>query len=155
MIEEIAGGLKNALERGASLDQAVQSFINAGYNPVEVRQAAQSLSYIPQTIKPANVSIGQQSYQTSQMLTEMQQAEKQRISANMAQSQANQSSTSNNFMQSQRQNQSLDNRLQRVKPKSKRGFLIGLLLAILLLLVGGLVYVIFFGQKLLESILGA
>lgn len=44
MKEEIAAGLKNALERGASLDSAAQSFINAGYSPAEVKAAAQSIS---------------------------------------------------------------------------------------------------------------
>ena len=38
--EEIIGGLKNAVERGESIDKAVQSFINAGYNANEVREAA-------------------------------------------------------------------------------------------------------------------
>lgn len=41
---EILGGLKNALERGQSLDSAVQTFINAGYNPKLVQEAATELS---------------------------------------------------------------------------------------------------------------
>ena len=44
MREDIVAGLRNALDRGVSLERAVRSLINAGYNPVEVRQAAQSLS---------------------------------------------------------------------------------------------------------------
>lgn len=44
MKEEIIGGLKNALERGSSLDSAAQSFINAGYNPSDVNEAARALS---------------------------------------------------------------------------------------------------------------
>lgn len=44
MNNEILGGLKNALERGESIDKAVQSFINAGYNPQLVHQAAIELS---------------------------------------------------------------------------------------------------------------
>ncbi|HLC53180.1 MAG TPA: hypothetical protein VJK03_01435 [Candidatus Nanoarchaeia archaeon] len=40
MKDEIVGGLRNALELGESLEQAVQSFINAGYPPNEVREAA-------------------------------------------------------------------------------------------------------------------
>jgi hypothetical protein len=43
MSEEIAAGLKNAIERGVSIENAIQSFINSGYNPVEVKAAAQSL----------------------------------------------------------------------------------------------------------------
>lgn len=44
MNNEIYYGLKNALERGDSLESAVQSFINAGYNPMEVRRAGKMLS---------------------------------------------------------------------------------------------------------------
>jgi nitrogen fixation/metabolism regulation signal transduction histidine kinase len=43
MRDEIWAGLKNALERGESLDKAVQSFISAGYNPNEVQEAAASI----------------------------------------------------------------------------------------------------------------
>jgi len=42
MREDILRGLKNAIERGEPLEKAVQSFISAGYNPVEVKQAAES-----------------------------------------------------------------------------------------------------------------
>jgi hypothetical protein len=45
MRDEIWAGLKNAIERGATLDQAIESFISAGYNPVEVREAANSLGF--------------------------------------------------------------------------------------------------------------
>ena len=44
MSDEIRGGLKNAMERGASLESAIQSFINAGYNADDVTNAARSLS---------------------------------------------------------------------------------------------------------------
>lgn len=44
MREEIEAGLKNAVERGDSLDDAINSFINAGYNPVEVKEAAKNIS---------------------------------------------------------------------------------------------------------------
>ncbi|MDP3881779.1 MAG: hypothetical protein Q8Q31_02780 [Nanoarchaeota archaeon] len=43
MRDEIWAGLKNALERGQPLEQAVQSFINAGYNANEVKEAARSI----------------------------------------------------------------------------------------------------------------
>jgi hypothetical protein len=42
MKDELIAGLKNALERKQSLDQAMQSFINAGYNEAEVREASRS-----------------------------------------------------------------------------------------------------------------
>ncbi len=44
MKEDIIAGLKNAVERGYSLDEAAQTFINAGYNPVEIKEAINSLS---------------------------------------------------------------------------------------------------------------
>jgi len=37
--EEIAGGLKNALERGQSMEEAIYTFVSAGYNPNEVNEA--------------------------------------------------------------------------------------------------------------------
>ncbi len=44
MRKDIFGGLKNALERGDDLEKAVRSFITAGYQETEVREAAQALS---------------------------------------------------------------------------------------------------------------
>lgn len=44
MLDEIKSGIQNAMERGYSLEEAVNSFISAGYNPVEVREAANALS---------------------------------------------------------------------------------------------------------------
>jgi len=41
---ELTGGLRNAMERGYSLNRAIQSFINAGYNPQDVQAAAALLS---------------------------------------------------------------------------------------------------------------
>jgi hypothetical protein len=40
MQDEIYAGLKNAIDRGASIEEAVQSLVSAGYNPMEVREAA-------------------------------------------------------------------------------------------------------------------
>jgi len=57
MNNEIVAGLKNAVERGVSLDSAVQSFINSGYNPVEVKEAARILSSgggASQIVNPTN-----------------------------------------------------------------------------------------------------
>ena len=44
MNEEILAGLKGAIERGFQLDEAVQSFINAGYSPAEVNESASLIS---------------------------------------------------------------------------------------------------------------
>lgn len=54
--EELAGGIKNALERGEPLPKIKQSFINAGYKPEEVERAARKILHpelaIPPTPKP-------------------------------------------------------------------------------------------------------
>lgn len=44
MKEEIVGGIRNALSHGESIEKAVQTFINAGYSPHEVREAASVVS---------------------------------------------------------------------------------------------------------------
>ncbi len=44
MNEEILAGLKGAIDRGFKLEESIQSFINAGYNPSEVREAASVIS---------------------------------------------------------------------------------------------------------------
>lgn len=43
MKDEIQAGIKNAIERGYTIDEAIQSFISAGYNPVEVKEAASTI----------------------------------------------------------------------------------------------------------------
>lgn len=44
MSEEITAGLRNAIERGETLQRAMQSFINAGYNPADVKRSAEALN---------------------------------------------------------------------------------------------------------------
>jgi len=41
---DLTAALKNAMERGSTLDRAVQSLINAGYSSTSVNEAASSLS---------------------------------------------------------------------------------------------------------------
>lgn len=40
MREEIIAGLRNAIERGQSIQQAMQSMINAGYQASEIQEAS-------------------------------------------------------------------------------------------------------------------
>lgn len=55
MRQDIYGGIKNALERGQSLEQAVKSFINAGYSELEVKQvASQFTSGTLSSVYPTN-----------------------------------------------------------------------------------------------------
>jgi hypothetical protein len=44
--EDILGGLKNALERGDTLQEAKDSFISAGYSKADVEEAAASLEKV-------------------------------------------------------------------------------------------------------------
>ena len=44
MKDEIISGLRNAMNHGSSLEQAVRSFINAGYNSQEVQESARIIS---------------------------------------------------------------------------------------------------------------
>ena len=41
---EIIAGLKSAIERGYDLDQAIQSFINSGYNRQDIEDSARTIS---------------------------------------------------------------------------------------------------------------
>ncbi|MDO8509286.1 MAG: hypothetical protein Q7S27_06425 [Nanoarchaeota archaeon] len=168
MIEEIAGGLKNAIERGSTLEQAVQSFITAGYNPVEVRQAAQSLSYMPSTLKPVETPRNEASG-NQQKPKELPVMPSVNVPQRPVQPQSNMQLQSN-FQQPAQQMPSPQLQQQipfsqppmqrreeysfnRSRPKSGNSVLIVILVFILLLLVGGLTYMIFFGKDLLDSIL--
>ncbi len=50
--EDIVGGLKVALSKGATLQQAMQSFYNAGYNKEEIEDAARYVMTNQQNIVP-------------------------------------------------------------------------------------------------------
>jgi hypothetical protein len=50
MRRDLYGALKNALEKGTPMERAIQSFVNAGYSDIEVREAANQLA-------PASVNI--------------------------------------------------------------------------------------------------
>ena len=52
--QELIGGLKNALDRGETIDSAKQSFVNAGYAPTEIESAIQKM---PQTTSQASKQI--------------------------------------------------------------------------------------------------
>ena len=51
-VEGIFGGLKNAMERGADLEKAKSTFLNAGYSEADVDEAIKSLpERIRKTVK--------------------------------------------------------------------------------------------------------
>jgi hypothetical protein len=138
--EDIVAGLKNAMARGQSLEQAVQSFIRAGYNDLEVREAAKSLSFGASSIVAGNAQGGQSlpvpqgQVQPSQQVQQAQQVVSQSIAPKKL---------------------SEIRPIPQVgaKPKRVNMTLIVILIIILLLLVGALVFMIFWGPDFLESIL--
>ena len=61
MRDDIYGGLRNAMSKGSTLEQAVRSFINAGYSEAEVMEVAKiftdgALSVTSQATPPAQTS---------------------------------------------------------------------------------------------------
>lgn len=70
MKEDIFEGLKQALSKGESLQHAMQSFYNAGYNKTEINEAAKELQFriynqnnIVNTIQPKETNIQEPSVQ--------------------------------------------------------------------------------------------
>lgn len=57
MNDEILGGLRNALERGDTLQKAMMTFYNAGYKKEEIEEAARFLSQNPIPVSPSPSSI--------------------------------------------------------------------------------------------------
>lgn len=79
--EEIISGLRNAVERGYSLDLSVQSFINAGYSRQDVLDSAKILGYGRDTISgnPQQTSqpqATQENLNQSQQIQQSSQSEK-------------------------------------------------------------------------------
>ena len=57
--EELAGGLKNALERGETILKAKQSFLNSGYGTQEIQNAIQKIHPISAQIKKPTIQQNQ------------------------------------------------------------------------------------------------
>lgn len=182
MREDIAAGLKKALERGVPIEKAVQTFINAGYNPVEVKQVAEGLTTGATSI--ANVDTGgslmpsakmselkvpvknpAQATSQSQGIPRMQQPMQDNRNTQMTQPYRQQAPmpTAQTVQAYSQQApvppqtfapRKLNEFKSMQQPKKHTGLIITLII-ILLLLIGGLIYLIFFGQELLDSLLGS
>ena len=124
MREEIESGLKNALERGYSLDEAVASFINAGYNPVEVKEAANNLGSTVGSI------VSQDQGRSQPAPSAFQSIEK--------------SATPNTSVFT------VTNSLQPVKKKSSKKIWLIILIIFLVILLIGLGGLIFFSKEILN-----
>lgn len=66
---EIAGGIKNALDRGEPLAKAKQSFINGGYTQQEVQEASQMVRSSQQS-SAAQQSLAEQKPAASKKMSE-------------------------------------------------------------------------------------
>lgn len=148
---EIIDGLKNAIDRGYSLEIAVSSFINAGYNQQDVLDSAKflggsvlSLEPKPQETRQNNQQASQQTIpQASQQPPEISPKEKT-FPQNLEQAKAAQQQR----QQSTNINVTIQNHPQVQK---KRGWgLVIFLVILLLLLLGVLLSVIFAGDFVKE-----
>ncbi len=168
MREDIVAGLRNALERGASLEQAVQSFINAGYNPAEVQEAMRGLSFgattminpeaepkvAGQAVSPPRPRITQQAPIEQTQVGQMQRQTAQKLEmSQLPQQQLTQPIREQEMPQSYPQRLSdIRAGIKMAQPRKSNSVLIITMIIILLLLIGGLIYVIIFGEEFLSSL---
>ena len=114
--EDIVSGLRNAVERGYSIDVAISSFVNSGYKKDEVTEAAAYMGVVP-VIAPQKAITPQ----IPAMLNTIQETPTETISQQAIEA------------------------VQQKPKKSKKGIILVVALGIILLaLVGVLAYLIFF-----------
>jgi hypothetical protein len=131
MSDEIISGLRNALERGESLDKAAQSFLNAGYNPNEVKESVNAISQ-----GATNITLQATSHSFPNPIS-------------------NQVSTQNPPLVPQSSAEPIQVQLDKTqKPKKKHTALIIVLVVILLALAGVLVSLVLLGNQILAAMQG-
>mgnify|MGYP001579571478 CR=1 FL=1 len=137
--DEIAAGIRNAMERGSSVEDAIQSFINAGYNPNEVEEAASAIN--PSSILV--LSNDSQNYPKSNKENKriIQQSVDQNKTDN-AEAQAMQSNALDKKPEFQRQQPAQEH-------KKSKGLIIALII-ILLLLVGAIILSVIFIEQVIS-----
>jgi hypothetical protein len=82
--QELIGGIRNALERGESIEKAKQSFLNAGYKQNEIAIAVQkipagSTHIIPTTTSPTHATIPGKPFSTSTIPTTIAPKKKSKL----------------------------------------------------------------------------
>ncbi len=127
MQDEIVAGLKNAIERGDTMENAIQSFINAGYNPATVREAAQLLSTGASAIV---LSSEAQQYPQSKSENKLEAP-----------------STESQFPAQKQPQQYF---YQKQKRSTGKLILIIILIILLILMMGAIVSTLLFGDKILD-----
>ena len=154
--EEIIAGLKTAIEHGESLEKAKQTFINAGYNPREIEEAAASmggfLTSFPSQSAPQKLnSFQQKSSYSNQIKQAMQEKEPEfNLPVPKPSSQSQQTSKTNQFQNSPQTNQNIQQQYQPEKKTGKK--LIIIIIFILLILLSFLVISIFLKEPILDFI---
>lgn len=150
MKDEIVAGLQNAIEHGASLDEAVKSFINAGYNSAEVKQAAQEVTSGVSSITQGMTPDFSESHESK---SEHERSENQIGQSNQNQQEKSNESQLNNPLQSPQTPGNHLPPIQKLSPKKKgHKALIITIIIILLGLLGGITLAVFFGEKILDMV---
>ena len=144
MREDILGILKNAIEHGGNPERIAQSLINSGYPSAEVQQA---LTYVNDLIPQALNSPQQQSSQSQQ--------NQARIMPQIPTPTANSSTqtfSSHQILQTPNPPQQFIKPLPSTKRNPLGNGKIILLIGVLLILIGSLILVIIFKDKILDLI---
>ena len=76
-MNELTGGIKNALEKGEALQKIKQSFVNAGYKPSEVEAAAQEAQALTRHAQPMPITPQTRPDQLKQLTPQFQQLNQQ------------------------------------------------------------------------------
>lgn len=132
---EIKEGIKSALARGETLKQAVNSFLNAGYDPLEVERASKELEggqsfFVPK--QPVN-----QGFQPARTSPRVSPTFVKKPAVNY---------TRNNFP-APIQNQKISNYEYASSDEVGRKILIFGLVALLIILIAGLGFIFFFQEQ--------
>lgn len=150
--EDIVRGLKNAIDRGEPIEKAVKSFISAGYNSVEVEQAAQSIINGATAITSGD-SYGEMKKKGNLPTVPARNIRQQQIPV-PPETQMQGAAQANKSPAFRRLNEIQPGRISPIAYRKKKNIiLIIVLVFILLLLIGGLIYMIFYGQEFLNRIL--
>ncbi|MBS3093416.1 hypothetical protein J4456_02440 [Candidatus Pacearchaeota archaeon] len=182
--EDIVTALRNAVNKGEPLEDAVRVMINSGYNPQEVEEASHFVAggvsrilepkkeeqFLPQKIPPTftkplqnqNPIPLQKNYQQLPQLLQVSQTNQQQISQQsinqipqtFQQTQQNIQQTPQQTWPQQAIQQQQINQVPKEKPKKKSYWIEIILFIILLLLIGVLTATVVFKDQILAVLSG-
>ena len=157
MIEDVMPGLKNALDRGDSMESAVQSFINAGYDPEEVRQASKMLlsGTDPYTLKQTQQPQTQSPNDLPKAPGQTKQTQQNQQSQQNTQNQHQQNNQQNEDQKKTQNQQNQQRQSPIIKPKKSGSFKwIVISLIALILLLGSLIVFLVFREQIIDMLSG-